>query len=139
MTSKRFKKLPEKTTELPSEVIEKLLEDISLSSNNAWRIVNLRYFNPIGADPDGLIGESPSSGKNNIYPLILDAASQKLEQFTIFGNDWDTKDGTGVRDYIHIMDLAEAHINALNFLENNNGLNIFNKGFICFNVNKIIF
>ncbi len=97
-------------------VIEKLLEDIYLSSNNAWRIVNLRYFNPIGADPDGLIGESPSSGKNNIYPLILDAASKKLEKFTIFGNDWDTKDGTCVRDYIHIDDLAESHVRALNYI-----------------------
>jgi UDP-glucose 4-epimerase len=97
-------------------IIEKFLEDIYLSSKDAWRIVNLRYFNPIGADPDGLIGESPSSEKNNIYPLILDVASRKLDKFTIFGNDWDTKDGTCVRDYIHIDDLAESHIRALKYI-----------------------
>ena len=79
-------------------VIEKLLEDIYLSSKNEWKIVNLRYFNPIGADPDGLIGESPLAGKNNIYPLIMDVASKKLDKFTIVGSDWDTNDGTCVRD-----------------------------------------
>ena len=100
-------------------VIEKLLEDIYLSSKNSWRIANLRYFNPIGADPDGLIGESPSLEKNNIYPLILDVASKKLDKFTICGNDWDTKDGTCVRDYIHIDDLAESHIKALQYISEN--------------------
>lgn len=100
-------------------VVEKLLEDIYLSSKNSWRIANLRYFNPIGADPDGLIGESPSSEKNNIYPLILDVASKKLDKFTIFGNDWDTKDGTCVRDYIHIDDLARSHIKALQYISDN--------------------
>ena len=100
-------------------VIEKLFKDIYLSSRNSWRIVNLRYFNPIGADPEGLIGESPSSEKNNIYPLILDVASKKLDKFTIFGNDWDTKDGTCVRDYIHIDDLAESHIRALKYISEN--------------------
>ena len=97
-------------------VTEKLLEDIYLSSKNAWRIVNLRYFNPIGADPDGLIGESPSSGINNIFPLILEVASKKLDKFTIFGNDWDTKDGTCLRDYIHIDDLADSHVRALKYI-----------------------
>ena len=100
-------------------IIEKLLQDIYLSSKDAWRIVNLRYFNPIGADPDGLIGEGPSSEKNNIFPLILDVASKKLDKFTIYGNDWDTKDGTCVRDYIHIDDLAESHIRALKYISEN--------------------
>lgn len=100
-------------------VIEKLLEDIYLSSKNAWSIINLRYFNPIGADPDGLIGENPLSVKNNIFPLILDVASKKLDKFTIFGNDWDTKDGTCIRDYIHIDDLAESHIRALQYVAEN--------------------
>ncbi len=100
-------------------VIEKLLEDIYLSSKDSWRIINLRYFNPIGADPDGLIGESPKSEKNNIYPLILDVASKKLDKFTIFGNDWDTKDGTCIRDYIHIDDLAKSHIRALQYISEN--------------------
>jgi len=103
-------------------VTEKLLEDIYLSSKNEWRIVNLRYFNPIGADPDGLIGESPSSGIKNLYPLILDVASNKIDKITIFGNDWNTKDGTCVRDYIHIDDLAEGHIRALQYISENKSI-----------------
>ena len=100
-------------------VIEKFLKDIYLSSKNEWKIINLRYFNPIGADPDGILGESPSSEKNNIYPIILEVAARKLHNLTIFGNDWDTKDGTCVRDYIHIDDLAESHIRALEYLSEN--------------------
>ena len=96
--------------------IEKFLEDVYLSSKNEWKIISLRYFNPIGADPEGLIGESSSSEKNNIYPIVLDVASKRLDKFVIYGNDWDTKDGTCVRDYIHINDLAESHIRALEYI-----------------------
>ena len=96
--------------------IEKFLEDVYLSSKNEWKIISLRYFNPIGADPEGLIGESSSSEKNNIYPILLDVASKRLDKFVIYGNDWDTKDGTCVRDYIHINDLAESHIRALEYI-----------------------
>ncbi len=100
-------------------VIEKFLEDVYLSSKNEWKIINLRYFNPIGADPDGVIGECPYSEKNNIYPLIMDVASKKLDKFVIFGNDWDTKDGTCVRDYLHINDLAVSHSRALEHISEN--------------------
>ena len=98
-------------------VIEKFLKDISLNSKNKWNIINLRYFNPIGADPDSVIGESPASYKNNIYPLILDVALRRIDKFVIFGNDWNTPDGTCVRDYVHIMDLADGHIAALDYLK----------------------
>lgn len=100
-------------------VIEKFLKDISLNSKNKWNIINLRYFNPIGADPDSVIGENPASYKNNIYPLILDVALRRIDKFVIFGNDWNTKDGTCVRDYIHINDLAESHIRALEYILEN--------------------
>ena len=103
-------------------VIEKFLEDVYLSAKNEWKIINLRYFNPIGADPDGVIGECPSSEKNNIYPLIMDVASKKLDKFVIFGNDWDTKDGTCVRDYLHINDLAASHSKALEHLSENRSI-----------------
>ncbi len=94
--------------------IEKLLEDYFLS-NRDWRITNLRYFNPIGAHKTGLIGENPLGIPNNIFPLITLVASEKLPYIKIFGNDWPTIDGTGVRDYIHVMDLAEGHLSALKF------------------------
>ena len=100
-------------------VVEKFLEDIYKSSKNEWKCINLRYFNPIGADSDGIIGESPIQEKTNIFPIIMDVASKKLEKVIIFGNDWDSIDGTCVRDYIHIDDLAESHIRALEFLNNN--------------------
>lgn len=106
--------------------IEKFLEDVYLSSKNEWKIISIRYFNPIGADPEGLIGESSSLEKNNIYPILLDVASKRLDKFVIYGNDWDTKDGTCVRDYIHIDDLAESHIRALEYISetSNNFLNL---------------
>ena len=94
-------------------VIEQLLENIYESSPDNWRIANLRYFNPIGAHSSGLIGENPVGKPNNIFPYITQVASGKLDKVNIFGNDWPTIDGTGVRDYIHIMDLAEGHIAAL--------------------------
>jgi len=100
-------------------VTEKFLEDIYNNPKEQWKIINLRYFNPIGADPSGIIGECARLEKNNIFPIILDVASGKLDMITIFGNDWDTKDGTCIRDYIHINDLADSHIRALEYLDDN--------------------
>ena len=93
--------------------IEKILKDVFNSLSKDWRIINLRYFNPIGAHPSGLLGEDPLGIPNNIFPFITQVASGKLSTLKIFGNDWPTSDGTGVRDYIHVMDLAEGHIAAL--------------------------
>jgi UDP-glucose 4-epimerase len=95
--------------------IEQILRDIYVSDNE-WSISLLRYFNPIGAHTSGLIGEVPSGIPNNIMPYISKVASKKLEKVNIFGNDYNTSDGTGVRDYIHVVDLASGHLNALNNL-----------------------
>ena len=96
--------------------IEKILFNLSQSSNSQWRIANLRYFNPIGAHYSGLIGENPYGLPSNIFPFITQVAAKRIEFLNIFGNDWLTHDGTGVRDYIHIMDLAEGHVSALEYL-----------------------
>ena len=102
--------------------IEKLFNDIFNGDPESWRISNLRYFNPIGAHHSGEIGESPISIATNIFPLITKVALGKKKEFIIFGGDWPTKDGTGVRDYIHVMDIAEGHLKALNYLIDNNPL-----------------
>ena len=96
--------------------IENLLNDLYLNNPDHWRIANLRYFNPIGAHPSGLIGEEPKGIPDNIFPYICKVAAGILKELTIYGDDWPTKDGTGIRDYIHVMDLAEGHIAALDFL-----------------------
>ena len=96
--------------------IEQLLTDIYNSNPNSWKIINLRYFNPIGAHPSGFLGEDPKGIPTNIFPIILKVASKELKNISIFGSDWNTKDGTGVRDYIHVCDLAEGHVLALEFL-----------------------
>jgi len=101
-------------------VIEKLLNNLFASDKKNWRIANLRYFNPVGAHKSGLIGEDPNGLPNNIFPHITQVASGRLDLFKIFGSDWPTPDGTGIRDYIHVMDLAESHLSALQFLESNN-------------------
>ena len=98
--------------------IERLLKDLS-GKGNDWRIANLRYFNPIGAHDSGLIGENPKGSKNNIFPILNSVASGEIEKLKIYGKNWSTYDGTGIRDYIHVMDLAEGHIKALEYLENN--------------------
>ena len=98
--------------------VERFLKDVFYSGNQKWKIVNLRYFNPTGAHKSGLIGESPKGLANNIFPIISKVALKKKDKLKIFGNNWDTKDGTGVRDYIHVMDLAEGHILALKYLNN---------------------
>lgn len=99
--------------------IENILNDLYLSDSSKWRIVLLRYFNPIGAHPSGLIGEDPQSKVNNIFPKITNAAIGLIDEIKIYGSDWPTKDGTGVRDYIHVMDLAEGHLSALNYIKQN--------------------
>ncbi len=96
--------------------IENILQELFISSGKKWKIANLRYFNPIGAHPTGLIGENPSGIPNNLFPYICKVASKKLKELKIYGRDWDTSDGTCIRDFIHVMDLAEAHIAALNYL-----------------------
>ena len=96
--------------------IEKLLKDVYESNSNKWRVANLRYFNPIGAHISGLIGEDPLGIPNNIFPRIIKVASREIDKLRIFGNDYPTLDGSGVRDFIHVMDLAEGHLNALKYL-----------------------
>jgi UDP-glucose 4-epimerase len=108
-------------------IIERLLLELA-RADSSWRIASLRYFNPIGAHPSGIIGEKPNGVPNNLLPLIINVALGKNRELLIFGNDYDTHDGTGIRDYIHVMDLAEAHLSALNFLELSIGCNIFNLG-----------
>ena len=99
--------------------IERILEDLYNSAPKSWRICNLRYFNPIGAHPSGLIGEDPKGTPNNIFPLILNAAYDENNTLKIFGNDWETPDGTCIRDFIHVMDLADGHMTSLNYLLDN--------------------
>ena len=96
--------------------VEMILENIFMSSQDSWKIASLRYFNPIGAHDSGILGEDPTDTPNNIFPFICKVAIGEFKELKIFGNDWPTKDGTGVRDYIHVMDLADAHKSALNFL-----------------------
>jgi len=107
--------------------IEEMLADVA-NSNTSWRIACLRYFNPVGAHESGLIGEDPSGEPNNLMPYVAQVATGKLPYLNIFGNDYSTPDGTGVRDYIHVMDLAEGHLAALNFLGQQTGWHAFNLG-----------
>ncbi len=99
--------------------VEKILIDIANNNKSQnWRIATLRYFNPVGAHPSGLIGEYPLGEPNNLFPYICQVGIGKIKKLKIFGNDWATHDGTGVRDYIHVMDLADAHVATLKFLKN---------------------
>ena len=97
-------------------VVEHILEDLAVSDND-WSLVTLRYFNPVGAHISGRIGEDPNDTPNNLMPFISQVAVGKLEKLSIFGNDYPTVDGTGVRDYIHVTDLAAGHVAALNYLQ----------------------
>ena len=99
--------------------IEKILEDLSKSKDLNWRIASLRYFNPVGAHFSGLIGENPLNIPNNILPTINKVAAGLIDKLKIFGNDWETKDGTAIRDYVHVMDVADAHLIALEKILNN--------------------
>ena len=108
--------------------IEQILKDL-YKSDNTWDICILRYFNPVGAHESGLIGEEPQGIPNNLMPYIVRVANGTLEQLSVFGNDYNTKDGTGVRDYIHVVDLAKGHIAALEKLDKEQtGLYIYNLG-----------
>ena len=107
--------------------IEEILKDL-YKSDDSWNIAILRYFNPVGAHKSGLIGEDPNGLPNNLMPYISQVAVGKLDYLRVFGNDYDTVDGTGVRDYIHVVDLAKAHVKALEYLQKNRGLLITNLG-----------
>ena len=108
-------------------MIEEILRDLYVSDNE-WDIALLRYFNPVGAHKSGLIGEDPTGIPNNLMPYISQVAIGKLECLSVFGGDYDTKDGTGVRDYIHVVDLADGHLKALNKIQDDVGVVIYNLG-----------
>ena len=108
-------------------MIEQILMDMA-KADSEWNIVILRYFNPIGADPSGRIGENPRGIPNNLMPYVTQVAVGRLEKLGVFGNDYDTPDGTGVRDYIHVSDLADGHIKALKKITGNAGLCVYNLG-----------
>lgn len=96
--------------------VEHILEDLA-ATNDGWNLIPLRYFNPVGAHPSGQIGEDPNDIPNNLMPYISQVSVGKLEKLSIFGNDYPTVDGTGVRDFIHVTDLAQGHVAALNYLQ----------------------
>ncbi len=108
-------------------MLEQILTDIQ-KADKEWNIVLLRYFNPIGAHPSGLIGENPNGVPNNLMPYITQVAVGKREELGVFGNDYKTHDGTGVRDYIHVVDLARGHVLALKKIKDKSGLSIYNLG-----------
>lgn len=110
--------------------IEGILKDLYISDNE-WNIAVLRYFNPVGAHKSGLIGEDPNGIPNNLMPYIVKVAMGELPYLRVFGNDYETKDGTGVRDYIHIMDLARGHIKAIDYVIKNKGIDYYNLGTGC--------
>ena len=107
--------------------IEEILRDVALATP-AWRIACLRYFNPAGAHDSGLIGESPRGIPNNLMPYINQVACGQTPRLNVYGADYDTPDGTGVRDYIHVIDLAAGHLAALGFLQHQVGNHVFNLG-----------
>ena len=115
---------PYGTTKL---MIEMILKDL-YNSDPDWRIAVLRYFNPIGAHESGLIGENPNDIPNNLMPYIMKVAMKELDHLNVFGNDYNTKDGTGVRDYIHVVDLAKGHIKAIEKIIQETGLDYYNLG-----------
>ena len=115
---------PYGTTKL---MIEQILKDLFVSDND-FSIIVLRYFNPIGAHESGLIGENPNGIPNNLMPYIVRVANKELEILSVFGDDYDTSDGTGVRDYIHVVDLAKGHLKALEKANKGAGINYYNLG-----------
>lgn len=112
---------------MSKSMVERILQDLSIS-NPEWSIALLRYFNPIGAHPSGLIGENPNGIPNNLLPYVTQVAIGKLKQLSVFGSDYSTIDGTGVRDYIHVVDLVKGHLSALNYLQKNVGCHVWNLG-----------
>ena len=108
-------------------MIEDILRDL-IKAEPDWRIALLRYFNPVGAHESGLIGEDPNGIPNNLLPYVAQVAIGKLKELSVFGNDYPTADGTGVRDYIHVVDLADGHLKALQRISSRPGLNVWNLG-----------
>ena len=108
-------------------MIEQMLMDV-YTADPSWNVMLLRYFNPIGAHASGLIGEDPKGIPNNLLPYVAQVAIGKLKEVGVFGNDYDTPDGTGVRDYIHVVDLANGHVKALEQIKKNAGLKVYNLG-----------
>lgn len=108
-------------------MLEQILTDLQ-NADKEWNVILLRYFNPIGAHKSGTIGENPNGIPNNLMPYITQVAVGKLKELGVFGNDYDTPDGTGVRDYIHVVDLAAGHVKAIEKLSENPGLKIYNLG-----------
>lgn len=108
-------------------MIERILSDIH-NSDPTWNIALLRYFNPIGAHKSGLLGEDPNDIPNNLMPYVVKVATKELKELSVFGNDYDTIDGTGVRDYIHVVDLAKGHIKAIEWVLKGSGIDAFNLG-----------
>lgn len=111
-------------------MLEQILSDMA-KADPEWSVVLLRYFNPIGAHPSGVIGENPNGIPNNLFPYIAQVAAGKLPCLSVFGNDYDTPDGTGVRDYIHVVDLANGHLKALEWAGRNKGVEVVNLGTGC--------
>ncbi|MDG0872777.1 UDP-glucose 4-epimerase GalE [Paenibacillus thiaminolyticus] len=109
------------------QMIEQVLQDLA-SSDPRWRISILRYFNPVGAHKSGKIGESPNGTPNNLMPFITQVAVGRLPSLKVYGSDYPTKDGTGIRDYIHVVDLAQGHLKALEHLDHTNGAEFYNLG-----------
>jgi len=103
-------------------IIEEILGDVAISEPAKWSIALLRYFNPIGAHPSGIIGEDPKGTPNNLVPYVAQVAIGRLKELSVFGNDYDTPDGTGVRDYIHVVDLAKGHLAAMKKVLGNKGM-----------------
>ena len=108
-------------------MVEQILTDVA-KAEPQFSMTILRYFNPVGAHASGLIGEDPNGIPNNLMPYITQVAVGKLKELGVFGDDYDTLDGTGVRDYIHVVDLAKGHVKALKKIEDNSGLSIYNLG-----------
>lgn len=108
-------------------MLEQILSDLYVPDHE-WSVTLLRYFNPIGAHKSGLIGENPNGIPNNLMPYVCQVAAKKLEKLNVFGNDYPTPDGTGVRDYIHVVDLAKGHLKALYFARKNTGVEAINLG-----------
>lgn len=120
-------RMPNNTYGYTKLVIEQMLQKLA-DADGRWAIANLRYFNPIGAHESGLMGEDPHGIPNNLLPFVAQVAIGKREQLSIFGDDYPTRDGTAIRDYIHVMDLAQGHLKALQYLEHHRGNHVWNLG-----------
>ena len=112
---------------MTKQMIEVIIRDVA-ASDDRWKITSLRYFNPVGAHESGKVSEAPKGKPNNLMPMVMEVATGKREKVMVFGNDWPTVDGTGVRDYIHIMDLVEGHVAALEYLDQQDGYAAYNLG-----------